>query len=313
VAAVPTPFNHDGAWFRCQLHAHTHHSDGEPTTPGLVEHYARAGYDALAITDHWLITLPEPGAEGATDILLIPSSELSARTEGGLEADVLAYGIDELPEPREEFASIAEAARWIVAAGGVAYLAHPYWSGLSADHYLGAPDLSGIEVFNGGSELLQGNGLSAVHWDDILQLGGPCLGIATDDSHYAGQDSRLGWTIVRAPERSRSAILDALRRGSFYSSTGAEIHGIDVHDDGHVDVRTSPARSVSLRSGRWDGCRVNAHPHAMHWRGSVAERTGDGSIVAARFEPPEFEKWGRVEVVGHDGTLAWSNPFRVGS
>jgi predicted metal-dependent phosphoesterase TrpH len=311
VAGVPTPFDHDGAWLRCQLHAHTKHSDGEPTTPGLVEHYARAGYDVLAITDHWLITLHEAGGDGSSGILLLPSSELSARIDGGLEADVLAYGIDELPEPREAFPSIAEAASWIVAQGGVAYLAHPYWSGLTADHYLGAPDLSGIEVYNGGSELLQGNGLSAVHWDDILQRGGPCLGIATDDSHYAGQDSRLGWTMVRAPERSRSAILDALRRGSFYGSTGAEIQAIEVHDDGHVDVRTSAARAVTLRSGRWDGCRVNAHPLEMHWRGSVVERAGDGSIVAARFEPPEFEKWGRVEVVGVDGGLAWSNPFPV--
>ena len=127
--SVPEPFESTGAWYRCQLHAHTDRSDGEPTTRGLVEHYARAGYDVLAITDHWLITLDEPD-EGASDILLIPSSELSARVDGGLEADVLAYGIDTLPEPREEFPSIAEAARWITAQGGVAYLAHPYWSGL---------------------------------------------------------------------------------------------------------------------------------------------------------------------------------------
>jgi hypothetical protein len=308
---MPTPFDHDGAWLRCQLHAHTTGSDGEATTPGLVEHYARAGYDVLAITDHWLITGHEP-EEGSSEILLIPSSELSAKLGEGLEADVLAYGIDELPEPREEFPSIAEAASWIVARGGVAYLAHPYWSGLVADDYLGASDLSGIEVFNGGSELLQGNGLSAVHWDDILQRGGRCLGIATDDSHYPGQDSRLAWTMVRAPERTRPAVLDALRTGSFYGSTGAEIHAIDVHDDGRVDVRCSPARSVTLRSGRWDGCRVNAHPLEMHWRGAVSERAVDGSIVAARFEPPEFERWGRVEVVGVDGRLAWSNPFPVG-
>jgi hypothetical protein len=310
---VPTPFDHDGAWFRCQLHAHTTESDGEATIPGLVEHYARAGADVLAITDHWKITHYEPRDEGASDILLIPSSELSAKvgSEPGREADVLAYGIDELPEPREEFPSIAEAADWIVARGGVAYLAHPYWSGLAADDYLGAPALSGIEVWNGGSELLQGNGLSAVHWDDILQRGGACLGIATDDSHYPGQDSRLGWTMVRAPERTRDAILDALRSGSFYGTTGPEIHGIDLLGDGRVDVRCSRARAVTLRSGRWDGCRVNAHPLEMSWRGRATGRADDGSIVAARFDPPEFESWGRVEVLGVDGGIAWSNMFSV--
>ena len=46
------PFNRDGEWLRCQLHSHTTNSDGEATPDGLVEHYARAGFDVLAITDH---------------------------------------------------------------------------------------------------------------------------------------------------------------------------------------------------------------------------------------------------------------------
>jgi hypothetical protein len=117
--------------------------------------------------------------------------------------------------------------------------------------------------------------------------------------------------MVRAPERTREAVLEALRSGSFYGSTGAEIHGIEVHPDGHVDVRCSPAQAVTLRSGRWDGCRVNAGRLEMNWRGSAVERTGDGLLTAVRFEPPEFERWGRVEVLAADGGLAWSNPFPV--
>ena len=189
------PFDRDGEWLRCALHAHTTNSDGEATPDGLVEHYVRAGFDVLAITDHWHITV-----HAHDELLLIPSSELSAKLDGrgDFDADVLAYGIDVLPEPAEEFPSISDAAAWIVGQGGVAYLAHPYWSGLRAEDYLAAPALSGIEVMNAGSELLQGNGLSAVHWDDILHLGGRCLAIATDDSHYPGQDSRLAWTMVRA-------------------------------------------------------------------------------------------------------------------
>jgi hypothetical protein len=77
-------------------------------------------------------------------------------------------------------------------------------------------------------------------------------------------------------------------------------------------VRTSPARAVTLRSGRWDGCRVNAGPLEMNWRGSAVERTADGLLTAVRFEPPEFERWGRVDVLGSDGGLAWSNAFPVG-
>ena len=306
MTGVTSPFAIEGAWLRCQLHAHTTSSDGEPTPEGLVQHYLRAGYDVLAITDHWHITAPEHD-----EILVLPSSELSARIDGRQsEADVLAYGIDALPAVREEFPTIAEAASWIVAQGGVAYLAHPYWSGLVAGDYLAAPDLSGIEIFNGSCELTQGNGLSAVHWDDILHAGGSCLAIATDDSHYAGQDSRLAWTVVRAPERTRGAVLAALRSGAFYSTSGPEI--VDVRVDGaEVEVRTSPARSIFLRSGPWDGCAVVADPCAMHYRGRVLERAADGAITAARFEAPEFWAWGRVEVVGADGRRAWSNPIEL--
>jgi predicted metal-dependent phosphoesterase TrpH len=298
---MTSPWESEGDWLRCQLHAHTTNSDGEPAPEGLVEHYARAGFDVLAITDHWHITPFEHDG-----ILVIPSAELSGTVEGALEeADVLAYGIDELPEVREHFPSIADAAAWIVAQGGVAYLAHPYWSALSAEHYLEAPGLSGIEVFNGGCEQQQGNGLSVVHWDAILDAGRECHGIATDDSHYAGQDSRLGWTMVRARSRTREAVVEALRSGCFYGTSGPEIRDVRVDAEG-VDVRCSPARSVALRSGRWDGCKVNADPRGMNWRGRVTGRSEDGLVTAARFELPEFQGWGRVEVEAADGGRAWS-------
>ncbi len=102
---------------------------------------------------------------------------------------------------------------WISAHGGVPYLCHPYWSGLQRDDILAAPSLVGIEVWNGASELQQGNGLSAVHWDDLLSHGQLPWGIATDDCHHPGVDSNLGWTWVHAAEASAAAVLDALRRG----------------------------------------------------------------------------------------------------
>ena len=50
------PFQGRGEWLKCQFHAHTTNSDGEATPEGLAEHYARAGFDVLAITDHWHVT-----------------------------------------------------------------------------------------------------------------------------------------------------------------------------------------------------------------------------------------------------------------
>jgi hypothetical protein len=60
-------------------------------------------------------------------------------------------------------------------------------------------------------------------------------------------------------ERAREAVLDALRMGASNGSSGREIHDLRL-DDNCVERRCSPARSVALRSGRWQGCKVNAHP-----------------------------------------------------
>lgn len=309
------PFTAPGEWLRCQLHCHTDQSDGEPTIAELIAHYEAAGCDVLAITDHWLITRGE-----SSTMLMLPASELSSKLDRApFEAEVLALGIEELPEPREEFDSIAACAQWIVDHGGVAYLAHPRWSSLTADDYLSAPALTGLEVFNGGCEVQQGNGLSDVLWDLVKQQGGTPLaakGIATDDSHQAlnpdGSDSRLGWTVVKASERTPAAVLAALRSGAFYASTGAELLGLEPDAAGNVLVRCSPAAAVMLHSGAWDGGRVNADPAVADHGGEILERDAVGLITAVRFSPLTYWPWGRISVLAPDGGRAWSNPFPVG-
>jgi len=300
------PFAFEGRWLRCQLHCHTTRSDGRPEPHVLAAHYAEAGFDVLAVTDHWGITVPE-----CDDLLVLPASELSAQLDRPpFEAEVLAIGIDVLPEPREAFASIGECAAWIADQGGAAFLAHPRWSMLRLDDVIGATALHGLEVLNGGCEIEQGSGLSDALWDELLDAGAHLTGIATDDAHAAGaadgSDSLVGWTMVRAVARTREAVLDALRAGAFYATTGPELAGIRVVG-GAVEVACSPAASVALRSGPWDGGRVNADPAVSSYRGEVLERDPDGLIVRARLDPPEFGHWGRIEIGDPAGGRAWSN------
>jgi hypothetical protein len=299
-------FSGDGLWLRCQLHAHTTNSDGEASPEGLCGHYASAGFDVLAITDHWHVT-----DCARDDLVVIPSSELSCLSSSPQgEAEALAIGVAELPLAREPFADVESMARWIVEHGGVPFLCHPYWSGLQAADVLAAPSLAGLEIWNGGSELLQGNGLSTVHWDDVLQRGRILAGIATDDCHAPGQDSLLGWTWVLAGERSASSVVDALRAGYFYGSAGPRLFDVVV-EASSVVVRCSSARAVRLRSGPWDGCAVNADPSGTGWRGEVLDRDDDGLVNAVRFEHPEFWRWARVEVEDEHGRRAWTNPLSL--
>ncbi|MFM8566113.1 MAG: PHP domain-containing protein [Gemmatimonadota bacterium] len=303
-------FAAEGVWLRCQLHCHTTRSDGTPEPDALVRHYADAGFDCVAITDHWLITDAPAGPDG---LLLVPASELSADLERApFEAEVLAIGLPRLPEPRAAFASIGACAAWIAAQGAAAILAHPRWSGLAPADVLGARDLHGLEVLNGGCQLEQGNGLSDALWDALAEAGHPLAAVATDDSHRAGDpagsDSLLGWTWVRARERSAAAVVAALRAGACYASTGPEILAVERVGDG-LEVACSPAAAVGLVAGPWDGGRVGADPAQAAYRACVLERDPDGLITRARLDAPEFSQWGRVEVEAPGGARAWTGPI----
>ena len=301
------PFTADGTWLRCALHAHTTQSDGELPPEKLVEHYSRAGYDVLAITDHWRRTETPSGER----LLVVPSAELSCLLAGERNGHVLALGIDEEPmEFAQTRPDLAAAAAWIDEHGGVAYLAHPYWTGVLAGE-LELPDVvAGVEVYNAGCELEVARGLSSVHWDEVLETGRRCFGIAADDSHHPGFDSDLAWVWACVAERSQPAVLEALATGCFYSSTGPVIHDARV-EDGAVEVRCSPCRSVTLCTGRERGSAVNAGRLGYRYGAEVVSAADDGAITEARLERPRSGPYGRVEVVDRQGRKAWTNPLWI--
>jgi len=298
-----TPFEGEGVWLRCALHAHTTNSDGELPPDMLVRHYEWAGYDVLAITDHWVRTV-EPSTR---KLLVIPSTELNA-VAAGHDAHVLALGVEADPEPPDEFAPLAEVVAWIQQNHGVPYLAHTYWSGLRTSDWEACDGLLGIEVWNTGCELEIGRGNSSLHWDEALEAGRALFALATDDSHHPGYDSGFAWTMVLAAERSQAAVLDALRSGRFYGSTGPEIHHVE-HDETSVVVRCSPAQSVTLVSSRHRGARANAGRLGYPNASTILEHDSAGLITACRLEKPPLAPFGRIEVCDPEGRKAWTNPL----
>jgi hypothetical protein len=303
---MPGAFDAEGEWLKCALHAHTTNSDGELAPKLLVRHYEWAGFDVLAITDHWVRTV----ADSTERLLVIPGTELNAQA-GGREHDahVLAIGIDADPEPPGDgFAPLGEVVAWIAANGGVPYLAHTYWSGLRTDQFEGCEGLVGIEVYNAGCDLEIGRGDAGLQWDEALERGRLLYGIACDDSHHPGYDSGFAWVWARCAGRTQAAVLDALRSGSFYSSAGPEIHSLEL-DDGAVTVRCSPVASATLVAGPRRGSRANAgrlgYPHGAE----ILERDSSGAITAARLERPRTAVYGRLELADASGRKAWTNPL----
>jgi hypothetical protein len=298
------PWRAPGAWLRCALHAHTTESDGELTPRGLVKHYERAGYDVLAVTDHWARSAP-PSTER---LLVLPSAELNCLLPEGRDGHVLAIGIEDALNSLEgDRLDLAGTGAWITSHGGVAYLAHPYWTGATPGSLALPETVSGIEVFNAGCEVEIGRGLSTVHWDVLLEAGGQCFALATDDSHHPGFDSDLAWTWVRS-EPSREDVLEALRTGCFYGSTGPRITMVSA-GGGSVEIECDPCRSVTVVFGVSSGAAVHAGRLGYRYNGESLATTTDGFITAARLNLPEGAPYARLEVTDSRGGKAWTNPL----
>jgi hypothetical protein len=303
---MPGAFDAEGEWLKCALHAHTTNSDGELAPDLLVRHYEWAGFDVLAITDHWVRTV----ADSTERLLVIPGTELNAQASGPQhDAHVLGIGIAADPEmPTDCFAPLEETVAWILDHGGVPYLAHTHWSGLRADQFEGCEGLVGIEVYNAGCELEIGRGDAALHWDEALDRGRRLYALATDDSHHPGYDSGHAWVWARCAERTQQAVLDALREGCFYSSSGPVIHSLES-DGESVTVGCSPVASATLLAGPRFGSRANAgrlgYPHGAE----ILECDSGGGLTAIRLERPRYSPYLRLELADAAGRKAWTNPF----
>jgi hypothetical protein len=301
---MDSPWRSSGDWLKAALHTHTSNSDGELAPRALARHYARAGYDVVALTDHW----HRSEAPSSPELVVLPGVELNCLLPEDRDGHVLGIGIERDPAELEgERRDLEATGDWIVAAGGVAYLAHPYWTGARAGGIELPSSVTGIEVFNAGCELEVGRGLSSVHWDELLQDGRICPALVTDDSHHPGFDSDHAWTWIRA-ERSRESVLGALRTGCFYGSTGPLIHDVETTDGGVV-ARCTPARSVTLLTGKTSGTAVNAGRLGYRYGADILDVTSDGWIVAARLDLPDTAPFARLEVVDPAGRRAWTNPL----
>ena len=126
---MDSPWRSPGDWLKAALHMHTTNSDGELAPRALARHYGRAGYDVVALTDHW----HRSEAPSSPDLVVLPGVELNCLLPEDRDGHVLGIGIERDPaELAGERRDLAATGDWIVDAGGVAYLAHPYWTGARA-------------------------------------------------------------------------------------------------------------------------------------------------------------------------------------
>jgi len=290
-----TGFDAPGRWYRGNLHTHTLVSDGERTPAEAVAFYRDHGYDFVALTDHMVFA--ETADLSSDDFLVIPGIEVHGDDPESRIYHIVGLGGDLEPGKHlESLDSLEIAVEQLLGHGALVHFAHPYWSGQLSHHLAEVDGVLGLEVYNAVCDIGYRKGYSNQTWDDLLTAGRRIWGLAVDDAHWVPwrPDAGLGWVMVRAPELTQGAILDALRLGHFYASTGPEIHNVRV-ENGEVIIRCSPAVLIAA-IGERSQCNT------------VHSSTALG-VMEARMPLREGQTYVRAEVVDRFGKIAWSNPI----
>jgi len=286
------PFSMPGRWYKGNVHTHTTRSDGQLDPDERVAAYRAAGYDFIALTDHFIVS--NDAGRSTDGFLIIDGVECHANgPELGEGYHIL--GLNVPPDaPLEDPMTVEEIKRVLLDAGALVALAHPYWSGNTVQRTLGVLDgMFALEVFN-ATTLGAGKGTARVHWDDALDWGARVFGLAVDDSHGTEHDVFKGWMMLKAPSLDAASVIAALKAGAFYSTTGPRIEEV-VLDDGRIYVRCSPATSITFVAQRYHGRRfVAGSGKRLH----EAEHVLRGE-----------ERYIRIEVWDASGGTAWTNPI----
>jgi hypothetical protein len=262
--------------------------------------YRHAGYDFLAVSDHWAPYMPEE--EFYKGMLLLSGCEYDVsytRRYYSVKRQAVFHingiGFSSAPElektPSLRAQAIVDAIR---AAGGQAVFNHPAWSHNIPDDIRGLENLAGLEIYN----TLCGSGswhfADSSWYVDQLALGGMLLPvIASDDAHhYTGEECR-SFIMVQAASLTGKSILEAINAGCFYASQGPWVN-VEQKDQS-IRITCSPAAEIKVFAGTCVDGRFR----------------GGEPVTGAEYKLKPGVSWYRVEVTDEKGNRAWTSPVKA--
>jgi hypothetical protein len=197
----------------------------------------------------------------------------------------------------------AAAIRRAKEAGAFLVLLHPGLNNLR----LGAVDslpsfdaIHAVEIFNHNTALWSPDRAEGAYMaDGLLEQGRRLMLTAGDDAHFEVAGDRFGaWVEVHAEACEPDALLAALKRGSYYSTQGPRLTGLEL-DDERLCVTASAVACISITGG------------GDRWQEATDARDRDGGpIREAAFDVTAFRgAFCRVTAVDAAGRRAWSNPI----
>ena len=318
------------------MHMHTTLSDGKMTPEETKAEYKEKGYSIVAFSDHEAL-IPHPElADG--EFLPLTSYEISVNERGRTGQERRTYHLNLFapvmntrtsacfndsciftPHIREAMPREAYSIRpiereystdcvnkLIAAANAEGFLVsynHPFWSVQNYTDYIGLRGLWGIEVYNTGCYRV-GYPDTFVPVDDMAKAGQRVFPLATDDAHQLA-DCFGGFLMVNAPRLEYADVMQSLRNGDFYASTGPEIKEM-VYEDGYLHVLTSPCAHIDLNTER----------RYARFRTGPFGTTVQGATFDLREYMADCEKYGgnkfiRLSVYDGAGRVAYTRPYFI--
>lgn len=274
---IQNPYAVTGRYYKAQLHLHTSNSkDVHPKLPveDTLRRYQSAGYQVVAITDHDVTTRYDRW--NCSEFMVLAGEERTIPGPCWPLGKHLVLIEGAFPQDR------------------LLMPAHPNWQGNLGtgcwylSDLLKLPDLHLLEIYNHHSDYRDDLRL----WEQLLRHYGPAhpvWGVAVDDSDNAVMLDR-GWIMVKAEHLTKEAFLKALRRGSFYATTGPSLE-FQVKADMMIQVNTPVAGTIRF----------------LNHQGKVVGQTVG---VSGEYRPRGDEGFIRAELEV-SGRFAWSQPFFI--
>ena len=269
-------------FYKANMHCHSNLSDGNLTPEQLKEIYKNKGYSILAITDH--DSIRNHSYLDDEDFLTITSMEITIKPKlvsanvdrrmkichlnvYALEQDNdynVCYSTDyDYYSPKERVEAILKANgedykrvyspegvnKIIDIANEKGFLVcynHPMWSLENYTNYSRYENIWAVEIYNNSSAI---NGLFEYVpnvYDDFLRMGKRIFPIASDDNHNPTKnDSFGGYIMIDSNSLTYKDIMQSLKNGDFYSSTGPTINEVAVIGD-KVHINCSDAKYIFM-------------------------------------------------------------------
>jgi len=276
-------------WYRGDLHSHSLHSDGRWDVPDLIQSARSRGLDFITLTDHNTVSgLPHLHSLGEDDLLTIGGMELTT-----FHGHALAVGVQDWQEWRlHNGATMHDLAERVIGTGAAFIIAHPMrdgdpgCAGCDWQHADMTPgNAQAVEIWNSAWDGRSNNDHALQRYYYWLNLGHRLVATAGSDAHGPPEpNAKIGYNVVYAADLNQAAIVEAIKNGHLYVSSGPHVEISAYTQDGQRAIMGDllPAEPVTL-SVTWRGGDI----------GDTLRVIGDGRV--------------RDEVIGgQQGTKSWA-------